>query len=170
MVLGMEVGLSPDDLGVLDGDPAPPKKGVEPPLQFLAHFYYGQTAGCTKMPLGMELGLSHGDFVLDGDPAPPQKGADPPNFRPMSIVAKRLGGKMALGMEVGLSSGDFMFDGDPAPSRKKMAEPPRQFSAHVYCGQTAGWIKMSLGMEVGLGPGHIVLDGEPAPLPQKGNR
>jgi len=42
-----------------------------------------------------------------------------------------------------------------------------QFLAHVYCGQTAGWIKMPLGMEVGLGPGHIVLDGDPAP-PQKG--
>ena len=43
-----------------------------------------------------------------------------------------------------------------------------QFSAHVYCGQTAGWIKMALGMEVGLGPGHIVLDRDPAPLPKKG--
>jgi len=37
-----------------------------------------------------------------------------------------------------------------------------QFSAHVYCGQTAAWIKMPLGMEVGLDPGHIVLDGYPA--------
>jgi len=42
-----------------------------------------------------------------------------------------------------------------------------QFSAHVYCGQTAEWIKMPLGMEVGLGLGHIVLDGDPAPS-QKG--
>jgi len=42
-----------------------------------------------------------------------------------------------------------------------------QFSAHVYCGQTAGWIKMPLGMEVGIGPGHVVLDGDPAP-PRKG--
>ena len=25
-----------------------------------------------------------------------------------------------------------------------------QFSAHFYCGQTAGWIKMPLGMKVGL--------------------
>ena len=33
------------------------------------------------MPLGMEVGLSSGDFVLDGDPAPlPQKGAQPPIF------------------------------------------------------------------------------------------
>ena len=35
--------------------------------------------------------------------------------------------------------------------------------AHVYCGQTVGWIKMKLGMEVGLGPGDIVLDGDPDP-------
>ena len=53
---------------------------------------------------------------------------------------------------------------------KNGPEPPPQFSAHVCCGQTAGWIKMALGMDVGLGPGHIVLDGEPAPLPQKGDR
>ena len=45
---------------------------------------------------------------------------------------------------------------------------PPQFSAHVYCGQTARWIKVALGMEVGLGPGHIVVDGDTAPLPQKG--
>ena len=45
------------------------------PLQFSAHFYCRQTAGCIKMPLGMEVGLSPGDFVLDGDPAyPPLNG------------------------------------------------------------------------------------------------
>jgi len=41
-------------------------------------------------------------------------------------------------------------------------------SAHVYCGQTAGWIKITLGMEVVLGPGHIVLDGDTAALPKNG--
>jgi len=65
---------------------------------------------------------------------------------------------MPLGTEVGLGPGDIVLDGDPAP--------PPQFSAHVYCGQTAGWIKMPLGTEVGLGPGDIVLDGDPAPPPQ----
>ena len=70
----------PGDLLVLDGDPASfPKKGTEPPPQFSAHFYCGQTAGCIKMPLGMEVGLSPDDIVLDGDPAPPpQKGTEPP--------------------------------------------------------------------------------------------
>jgi len=28
-----------------------------------------KTAACIKMPLGMEVGLSSGDFALDGDPA-----------------------------------------------------------------------------------------------------
>ena len=42
-----------------------------------------------------------------------------------------------------------------------------QFSAHVCCGKTAGWIKMPLGTEVDLGPGDIVLHGDPSP-PQKG--
>jgi len=59
--------------------------------------------------------------------------------------------------------------GTQPPLQKGGGAPP-QFSAHVYYGQTAGWIKMILGMDVGLGPGHIVLDGEPALLPQKGGR
>jgi len=42
----------------------------------------------------------------------------------------------------------------PAPKRGTAS----QFSAHVCCGQTAGWIKMSLGREVGLGPGDILLN------------
>jgi len=56
----------------------------------------------------------------------------------------------------------------PSSALPKRGQPPAQFSAHVYCGQTAGWIKVALGMEVGLGPGHIVLDGDTAPLPLKG--
>ena len=55
---------------------------------------------------------------------------------------------------------------ETAPPEKGTAPP--QFSAHVYCGQTAGWIKMPLGIEVSLGPFHIVLDGDnTAPLPKK---
>ena len=61
----------------------------------------------------------------------------------------------------------FVLDGDPAPPSQKGGGAP-QFSAHVYCGQTAGWIKMTLGMAVGLGPVHIVLDGDTAPLPKRG--
>ena len=68
-------------------------------------------------------------------------------------------------MEAGLGPGHVVLGS--APPTKKGAEPPPQFSARVYCGQTSGYIKMALGMEVGLGPGYIVLDGEPAPLPKR---
>ena len=37
-----------------------------------------------------------------------------------------------------------------------------QFSAHVRCGQTAGWTKMPLDTEVNVGPGDFVFDGDPA--------
>ena len=65
--------------------------------------------------------------------------------------------------------------GSPRPRRHCVrwvpSFPPKghspQFSAHVYCGQTAEWINIALGTEVGLGPSHIVLDGDPTSLPKK---
>ena len=77
---------------------------------------------------------------------------------------------MPLGMEVCIGPGDFVVDGDaaPPPPIKKEAEPPPQFSVHVYCGQTAGWIKVALGTEMGLGPGNIVIDGDTAASPERG--
>jgi len=69
---------------------------------------------------------------------------------------------MSLGMAVGFGPGDFVFDGDPATSRKKGTPTPTQFLAHVYCGETAGWMKTPLDTEVYLGIGHIVLDVAPA--------
>ena len=87
MPLATEIGLGPGDI-VKDGFPAPPQKGAEPPPQFSTR---GQRAGCIRMPLLRSLGS--GDIVLDGDPAPHKRGiAIAPNFRPMSIVAKRLDG------------------------------------------------------------------------------
>ena len=71
---------------------------------------------------------------------------------------------MALGTEVGLGRVHIVLDGDTAPLPKKVQSP--QFSAQLYCGQTAGCIKMSLDMEVGLSPGDFVLDGDPAPTPK----
>jgi len=81
------------------------------------------------MPLGREVGLSPNDIVLDEDPAtPPQKGAQPLNFRPMSIVAKRLDGSMQypLGTKVDLSTSHIVLDGDPAPLHpsKRGTAPP----------------------------------------------
>ena len=129
------------------------------------------------MTLNVEVGLGPGDFVFDGHPTPlpifPKRGPSPPNFRPISIVAKRLDAtagciKMPLGMEVGLSPGDFVSDGEqPLPKKGRSAT---QFSAHVYCGQTAAWIKMPLGTDVGLSPHDIELDGNPAPRSPKRGR
>jgi len=66
--------------------------------------------------------------------------------------------------EVNLGPGDVVLDGVAAPPKRGAAG---QFSAHVYCGQTVGWMKTPLGTEVDLGPAHIVLDGDPA-APAKG--
>ena len=74
---------------------------------------------------------------------------------------------MALGKEVGFSPVDFVLHGDPPPPQNCKGGS-HQFSVHVYCGQTAAWIKMPLGREVGFGPRDIVLDGHPAPLPKNG--
>jgi len=110
------------------------------------------------MPLGTEVGLGPSDIMLDGDAVPPPKKRAEryPNFRPMYIVAKRLDDQDAT----------WYYVGRPRPrphcarwrhnSPSKRAHP--QFSAHVCCGETAGWIKSPLGTEVGLGPRHIVLD------------
>jgi len=85
----------------------------------------------------------------------------------MSVVVKRLDGtiKMPLiGTEVGIGTGHIVLMGTQLPRPKKQAghNSPAKFSARVYCGQTAGWIKMSLGTEIGFGPGNIVLDSDPA--------
>jgi len=71
--------------------------------------------------------------------------------------------KMLVGTEVGLGPGHVL-DGDPASScRSKNGAQPRsplpQFSAHVCCDPTAGWVRMPICTKVGLGPGDFVLDG-----------
>jgi len=75
---------------------------------------------------------------------------------------------MKLGMQVGLGPGHIVLDGDPAPP-PQWAQSPK-FSAHVCCGQMAGWMKLVLGKEVGLGPSDFVLDGDPAPSSPKRGR
>jgi len=89
MPLGMEVGLGPRDF-VLDGDPAPrPLNGVEPPI-------FGP---CLLWPNGWMdqdstwhgVGLrSRPQCATWGPSSLPKKGDRAPNFRPISIVAKRL--------------------------------------------------------------------------------
>jgi len=78
------------------------------------------------MPFGTEVSLGQGHIVLDGDPAPLSQNGHSPNFRPISVVAKRLDGSvnMPLGSEVGLSPRHTVLDGDPALPPAKGHSPP----------------------------------------------
>ena len=68
------------------------------------------------MPLGVDVGLSPGDFVLDGDAAPSPKRGQSPQFSTHIYCGQTVGCiKMPLGMEVGLILGDIVLDGDAAP-------------------------------------------------------
>jgi len=106
--------------------PSPlPKKRAKPPPQFSAYFYCGQTPGCIKIALGMEVCLGPCHIVLDGDRAPlPKKGAEPPIFGPFLL---RPNGWMDQDVTWYrgrlLSPGDFVLDGHPARLPKKRAEP-----------------------------------------------
>jgi len=137
------------------------KTGQSP--QFSADVYCGQTAGWIKMPVGMEVGLGPGHIVLDGDPAllSPQKEAQPPIFGPC-----------LLWQNGWMDQNATWCGGRPRPWPHCLRWAPTShspsFSAHICCGQMAGWIKMPLGREVGLDPSNIVLDGDPATLPKKG--
>ena len=89
MPLGTEVGLGRGHF-VLDGDQPPsPKRGTAPSPIFSAHDCGDQTAGWFKVLLGTKVGLDPGNIVIDAVPAPSPRDTAP-NFRPMSVVAKRL--------------------------------------------------------------------------------
>ena len=104
--------------------------------QFLAHILCRKMAGWIKMPPGREVGLGPSDIVLAGDPAPlPKKGQSPQFSAHVCWGQTAVWIKIPLGMEVGLGTGHIMLDGDAAPLPKKGAHP-RQFSGHIYCGQT----------------------------------
>jgi len=108
------------------------------------------------MKLGMEVGIGPGQIVLDGDPPSRQKGAQPPPIL----------GPCLLWPNGWMDQDATWYGGrprprphsvrfDPVPLPKRCTADPH-FSAHVYCGQTAWWIKTPLGTEVGLGPNDIV--------------
>jgi len=97
-----------------------------------------------------------------GPSSPSPKGARPPIFRPNPLQPNG-----CVDQDATLyGPGDFVLDGDPAPPPQKRGQnPPKKISAHVYGGQTAGWIKMVLGVEACLSPVDFVLDGDPPPPP-----
>ena len=136
------------------------------PVLSVTLVHCGQTVGLIKMKLGMQVGLGPGHIVLGGDPASRSQRGIAPNIRHISVAAKWLHG---------MDQHATRHRARPRPRRlcvrwgSRSPSPKRgrsllQFSAHVYCGQTAGRIKMVLGMEIGLSPGDFVLDGDPDPL------
>ena len=92
-----------------------PKIGQSP--QFSANVRCGQTAGWTKMPLGMEVGLGPVDFVFDGDQTPPRKKGRAPTQFLADVYSGQTAGwiNMPLGTEVNLGPGDVVLDGVAAP-------------------------------------------------------
>ena len=113
-----------------------------------------------KTPLGTEAVIGAGHIVLDGFPA--QRHSTPRLLGPCLLWPRSLVSATALLLLSNLlmaqcsivmtlyymcCSGTVYFP---------------QFSAHVYCGKTAGWIKMALATEEGLNPGDFMLDGDPA--------
>jgi len=109
---------------VLDGDPAllSQKGGWSPPIS--AYVHGGQTAGCIKLALGMEVGLGTGHIVLDGDPAPlPKRKRSPcPIFGPFLLWANGWMHQDATWYGgIGLVPGYFVFDGDPAPQERVLS-------------------------------------------------
>ena len=141
----------------------PPQKGGIAP-NFRQIFIVTKRLDASRWSLGMEVGLSPGDFVLDGEPAPTPKGTEPhPIFGPRLLWPNGC-----------MDQDTTWYGGRPRPTRhrvrcgcsypqKKGHTHPTQFVAYVCCGQMAGWMKTPLGTEVDLDPGHIVLDGVPAP-------
>ena len=130
--------------------------------------YCGQTVGRIQMKLCTQVGLGPGHtLMLDADPGPLPKRGTAPYFRPISVVSKWLDRSRCHLVGIGRPRPKrHCVRWDPGPPRQKGAEP--QFPAHVYCAQTAGYIKMPLGMEVGLSQGDFVFDGDPAHSPKRG--
>ena len=150
MPLGTAVGLGPGHI-VLRGDAAPPKKAHSsaPPIfgPYLLRpngwmdqnsTWYGRRPGPRRL------------CVRRGPSSPlPKRGQSPTIFGPCLLWPNGgmdQGGTWRGG---GLGPGHIVLDGERGPS----SPPPTrgqspQFLAHVYCGQTAGWIKMPLGTKV----------------------
>jgi len=89
----------------------------------------------------------HRPHCVRWGPSSSKKGHSPPNFRPMSVVAKRLDGLRChlVGITVFFRLGRFL---------------------HPY----HGVFFLHRGRDVDLGPGDIVLDGDPALTPSKGTQ
>ena len=112
-------------------------KGDRALPQFSAHLYCRQTAGCIKMPLGMEVGLGPGDFVFDENPATHRKKGTPtpPNFGPCVLWPNGWMDEDADWYGSRPRPRPYCTRRGPTPSSHKSGtDSTPLFSAHVYCG------------------------------------
>ena len=131
MLLGIEVGLAPGDI-VLDGDPAPPKRGTAALPHFSAVLW--PNGWVDQDPTWYEGRPRPGNIVFDADPAPPPRGRAR-NFRPMSVVAKRLdGSRCHLVRRSASAQATLCYMGIQILPIRGTAPPPI-FGPYVYCGQ-----------------------------------
>jgi len=149
MNLGMQVGLGPGHV-VLDGTQLPfPKRGRSPPifdpyLLWINGWMDQDNTWQRARPQPRQ------DFVRWGPSSSPPKGSRSPIFGPCLLWPD------------GCMDQDEPWHGGRSRPRPHCARwgqlplPKRgrspQFSAHICCGQMAGWIKMPLGTEVGFSP------------------
>jgi len=112
--------------------------GRSSPPQFSANVRCGQTAGWTKMPLGMEVGIGPGNCVRWGPSYPQKKGHTHRTIAAHVYCGQTAGWmKTPFGTEVDLGPGHIVLDGVPALRERGTATP--LFSAHVYCGHGYCW-------------------------------
>jgi len=167
MPLGRELGLGPSDI-VLDGDQLPsPQNGTQPPIfgpcllwpnnwiDQDATWYVGSPQ---PRPHCSRWGPSSPPHLT-----PPKKCVTAPIFSPCLLWPNGLMDQDDTWYGDRPQHRPHCFIGDRAPPQNGTAP---YFLAHVYCGQTAGWIKMPLATKVGLGLGNVVLNVDPAPPPK----
>jgi len=134
MKLDMLVGLGPSHI-MLDGDPAPPKKGTAPNFRLMS-VVAKRLDGlrCHNWYRGRPLPRIH---CVRGGPSCPPKGAQQPHFTAHVYCGQRAGCvSIPLGTEVSLGPCDIVLDGDPAAPTERGTAAFSHFSAHAYCGQT----------------------------------
>jgi len=96
------------------------------------------------MALGMKVGLGPVHIVLDGDTALlPKRWQSPPIFGPSLLWPNGWMHQDATWCGGRPQPRRLCVRWRPSPLPQK-GRSPTQFSAHVYCGQTAAWIKMPL--------------------------
>jgi len=108
------------------GTQLPSQKGEEPPI--FGPLLLWPNGWMHQMPLGMEVGLSPGDFVFDGDPATPRKKGTPiphPIFGPCILWPNGWMDEDATWYGSRPRPGHFVLDGFPAI--RERAHPPPLF-------------------------------------------